>query len=103
MIWVAWLSTLTMVIFAYEWIRRKYFELFYYVHHLYTVVFITALIHAWAIWFFFIPGLVLFCIDKSIRFYRGAHTAEIVKLDYGYGGHTRLQLRMPASFSWAPM
>lgn len=40
---------LTMVICAYELVRRKVFELFYYVHHLAYVAFFFAALHSAAV------------------------------------------------------
>lgn len=42
---IAWLIAFVMVVMAYEWFRRKTFEMFYYTHHLFIVLIGVALAH----------------------------------------------------------
>ena len=63
--------TIIMVAMASNWVRRRFFELFYYTHHLSIVLFIAALIHAWSLWYYLSGPLVLWCFDRLLRFVNG--------------------------------
>merc|ERR1711998_35765 len=93
-----WLMIVCMGICAYETIRRKYFELFYFTHHLYLVIYCAALWHATSLWYFLIAGLGLWFTDRLIRFTRGCATLDGVSLKAHAKGHsdqtlTQLQIK----------
>eukprot|EP00656_Telonema_subtile_P001826 TRINITY_DN10790_c0_g1_i2.p1 TRINITY_DN10790_c0_g1~~TRINITY_DN10790_c0_g1_i2.p1 ORF type:complete len:694 (+),score=102.87 TRINITY_DN10790_c0_g1_i2:83-2164(+) len=77
---VWWCMVLCMGVFAFDKIRRSNFELFYYTHHLYIVIYIAALLHAPSLWYFLISGLGLWFTDRLIRFSRGCSIVGGVKL-----------------------
>lgn len=60
-----------MGVFAFNKIRRNYFELFYYTHHCYLVIYVGALWHATSLWYYLIIGLGLYFVDRLIRHSRG--------------------------------
>lgn len=58
---VMWITSLPQM-------RRKRFEIFYYVHHLYTIFLVFFLLHAGDRHFYMIfPGVFLFGLDKLLR------------------------------------
>ena len=100
MIWGAWFPSVIMMITALDYFRRRYFEVFFYTHHLYILIFFYALIHAWSIWYFLAPGITLYFFDRLIRFVRGSHKVDVVSIAYGFGGNIRIEFRPPPGFSW---
>ena len=55
-------------VFAFYWVRRKHFELFYYFHHLYLALFVMTLWHAASAWYYVTGGLALWFFDRFLRF-----------------------------------
>jgi len=70
---------LVLMVGAWETIRRKYFEVFYYTHMFSYIIIASALLHAWALWCFLCGGLTLYYIDRLARFYSGCKEAEVVE------------------------
>jgi len=71
MMHLTWLGLAVMVLLAQSWFRRRRFELFFYTHHFFLVFFVTGLIHSWSMWYFTGGGMLLWFIDRLIRFYKG--------------------------------
>ena len=84
---ISWIFMTIMVILALT-MRRNSYELFYYTHQLAIGVFVTVLVHAWSSWFFLMPPLVFWVLDKAFRMFRTRST--VVSLDFGCGGITRV-------------
>ncbi|KAL3512756.1 hypothetical protein ACH5RR_025473 [Cinchona calisaya] len=58
---VIWITSLPQI-------RRKHFEIFYYMHHLYVIFFIFFLFHVGDRHFYMVfPGIFLFVLDKFLR------------------------------------
>jgi len=75
---VFWFTLFTMGILTLWHIRRHYFEIFYYSHHItYCVLIPVVLWHAAAGWEFLLPGVTLWFVDRMIRAYRSAKSVEI--------------------------
>lgn len=69
--WVMWMSSLSIV-------RRKWYEFFYGVHHLYLVFVVLWLYHAlWTLHFFILPVL-LFLVDRFLRFLQSRHPVDVL-------------------------
>lgn len=51
-------------------VRRKHFELFYYSHYYFMVVWIVMLWHAASAWYYIVASLSLWVLDRAIRFSR---------------------------------
>ncbi|KAL3835237.1 hypothetical protein ACJIZ3_009973 [Penstemon smallii] len=65
---IALVTGLVIWITALPQIRRKWFEVFYYMHHLYIVFFVFFLFHGGDRHFYTIfPGVFLFALDKLLR------------------------------------
>jgi hypothetical protein len=65
----AWIMMTGMLVVALFW-RRQNYELFLYSHHLALGVLITVVAHAWCAWYFLLPPLLLWLLDKSLRLAR---------------------------------
>eukprot|EP01119_Soliformovum_irregulare_P000557 TRINITY_DN1038_c0_g5_i2.p1 TRINITY_DN1038_c0_g5~~TRINITY_DN1038_c0_g5_i2.p1 ORF type:complete len:1060 (-),score=280.60 TRINITY_DN1038_c0_g5_i2:117-3200(-) len=100
MFWT-YLGTGIAVILAYSWIRRKFFEVFYYSHHFFMVTIFAALIHAWALWYFIAPGLMLYFIDRIIRYHRSSRFFQVESMEYCLGDYTKITLSAP-DFKYQP-
>lgn len=94
----SWFLMTGMIVLA-LFFRRKDYELFYYVHHLAIGVFITTLVHAWSSWFFLLPPLIFWILDKHLRLYR-TRSVPVISVDSGCGGITRLTLVCPDDFEF---
>eukprot|EP00742_Colponemidia_sp_Colp-10_P009417 GILJ01010266.1.p1 GENE.GILJ01010266.1~~GILJ01010266.1.p1 ORF type:complete len:799 (-),score=93.67 GILJ01010266.1:147-2372(-) len=98
---LAWLLTVVMAVLSYEWVRRKRFELFYYAHHMYVLVFVFACIHSSGVSRnrgnlikYLMLGAALYVVDRVIRFYRSrCQNAEIISMSKE-GEITKLVVRM---------
>ena len=70
-------------------LRHKYFELFYYTHHLFLLVFAGAIAHTILIQnfatdlglYYFLPGLLLYLIDKILRITHSKVPVDLVSLN----------------------
>lgn len=76
---------------AFHKVRRKHFELFYYSHHFAFVVYIAVLFHAASAWYFVMPGILLYAVDRAIRFTNGARLPSVFVLPRG--GATMIEFR----------
>ena len=71
-----------MVIFSLEIIRRKYWELFQYMHYLYPVGVAFIILHVSYAWIGFVPGLVLQSIDICVRIYHNVFSRMATKKSF---------------------
>ncbi|KAG9232501.1 ferric reductase like transmembrane component-domain-containing protein [Amylocarpus encephaloides] len=65
---MAWIALALIFVTSVNFIRRRWFEAFYYSHALFFVFVVGALIHATKGPEFLLPGLLLWGIDRAIRF-----------------------------------
>ena len=66
---ISWLFLTGFIIVA-SVARRQQYELFYYTHHFAIGVLLTALVHAWSFWYFALPPMLLWLLDRALRFKR---------------------------------
>ncbi|CAM9922578.1 unnamed protein product, partial [Phaeothamnion confervicola] len=66
-----WTMLVTHGILALEWVRRRHFEVFYYAHHFFLVVWIVMLWHAQSAWYYIVASLAFWALDRAFRFSRG--------------------------------
>jgi len=101
MMQLTWLGAAVMILLAQNWFRRRRFELFYYTHHFFIVFFITGLIHSWSMWYFTGGGMILWFIDRLIRFYKSAKTFPVQSIhSHNNGDITQITLRPPSNFAF---
>jgi len=72
---------IAMGVLTFERIRRNHFEVFYYAHHIFVVVFGVMLYHAAMSWYFMLGGLSLYMLDRAIRFARGTATTKCIGVE----------------------
>jgi len=59
-------------------------------------VFVAALIHAWALWNYLLGGLVLYYVDRLLRFQKGCTDVVVMSSTITKDQqHVRLALRIP--------
>ncbi|XP_058740418.1 ferric reduction oxidase 2-like [Vicia villosa] len=76
---VALLAGLTMWAATLPLIRRKFFELFFYIHHLYIVFVVFFVLHVgFSYSCIMLPGLYLFLIDRYLRFLQSQRKIRLV-------------------------
>lgn len=103
-------------------VRRYNFELFYYSHHVFLVLFAVVLWHASSSWYFVSMGIFLWIVDRLLRFASGmrhvqidlvkAHSlAKVTQIDFSIAGNADsfqaghyVFLNVPAisSLQWHP-
>jgi predicted ferric reductase len=75
----AWTLFLCMGVFALAPIRRKFFELFYYLHLFAAYLTIPAVLwHATSGWEYLIPGLTVWFMDRMLRLSRSGRPVELI-------------------------
>jgi NADPH oxidase 2 len=90
---MAWVSLCLIVITSISYIRRRYFEAFYYPHALFIVFAVGAMIHASHGPEFLLPGLALWCIDRLIRFVHNFRSINVQMAEQYPGDLTKLKFR----------
>lgn len=68
---------LTMTVFALPSIRRRRFELFYYVHHLFILVLLFVCLHYKGSIIYVIPGIAIYAVDKLMALYSYRKAAPV--------------------------
>ena len=79
--WMIFLTPIIYIILSFYLIRRKYFELFYYSHLFGSFCMITMILwHASQGWRYIIPPLILYTIDRCIRFINGTIVVQLTDI-----------------------
>ncbi|KAI9768413.1 MAG: hypothetical protein M1839_004110 [Geoglossum umbratile] len=90
---MAWGSLCLIAVTSINYLRRKYFEAFYYSHALFIVFVVGAMIHASHGPEFLLPGLILWIIDRLIRFTYNFRGIEVQMVEQYPGDLTKLKFR----------
>jgi predicted ferric reductase len=91
---VGWCSLCIIAITSVSLIRRRCFEAFYYTHFVFLAFVIGAMIHVrHGGPEFLLPGLILWGIDRLIRFRYNFRSTHIVETAQYEGGVTKLKVR----------
>ncbi|GAQ82735.1 Ferric reductase [Klebsormidium nitens] len=76
---IAWFFGLALWFTSLDWIRRKYFELFYKTHFIGFVGFIIfAQMHYYWMWACWLPGLLLYAADLAVRLCQIQNTSTAI-------------------------
>lgn len=89
---MAWCALCIVAITPVNLMRRKAFEVFYYMHFSFIAFVIGALIHASHGPEYLLPGFLLWGIDRLIRFRCNFRKAEITSINQYIGEVTKLQI-----------
>eukprot|EP00811_Abedinium_folium_P036650 NODE_933_length_2690_cov_14.382755.p1 GENE.NODE_933_length_2690_cov_14.382755~~NODE_933_length_2690_cov_14.382755.p1 ORF type:complete len:806 (+),score=195.38 NODE_933_length_2690_cov_14.382755:313-2418(+) len=65
---------------VFPWLRRSSYELFRYSHNIGLVMVPAMFFHATGSWYFLLPGVVLWCVDRALRFMSAAEPVCIKEL-----------------------
>lgn len=89
-----WFLLLCMGVLAFEPIRRRWFELFYYSHLAAAYAAIPAILwHAAAGWEYLLPGLTVWFLDRLVRFSRSSRVVNVVSTKICDDGVTELRFQ----------
>lgn len=89
---VALIVGLTMWTTSLSFFRRRWYELFFGVHHLYMVFFLFWLYHVvWTVHFFIIPVL-LFMVDRFLRMLQSRHSVDVLSAKILESGSLHLRI-----------
>jgi predicted ferric reductase len=102
---MAWLALAIMFVTSINFIRRRWFEAFYYSHALFFVFVVGALIHATKGPEFLLPGLLLWGVDRGIRFWNNFERVEVKSIITLSGNVTKFkiegrQVTHPGQIAW---
>ena len=85
----AWVVTIFMIthgVLTMNYVRRNYFETFYYAHHWFLALFVSTLWHANSAWYYICASLGLWVADRIMRSwsaYAEARVDSFEPLDVG--------------------
>jgi predicted ferric reductase len=89
---MAWIALCIIAITSISFIRRRWFEVFYYSHALFFVFVVGALIHATKGPEFLLPGLFLWVIDRVIRFANNFRSVKVKSVTQYPGDVTKFRI-----------
>jgi NADPH oxidase 2 len=89
---MAWLSLAILFTTSLPFVRRRFFEVFYYSHFLFFVFVVGALIHTTNGPEFLLPGLGLWAVDRLIRFWYNFRSVEVKESKWNEGGVTKFKV-----------
>ena len=102
---MAWIALCLILITSIDFIRRKWFEAFYYPHVLFLVFVAGAMIHASRGPEFLAPGLALWGLDRIIRLIFGFRKIKVTSVKQYPGQLTKIKFRglrtyAPGQVAW---
>ncbi|KAH8647559.1 FAD-binding domain-containing protein [Tricladium varicosporioides] len=102
---LAWVALALIFLTSLNFIRRRFFEIFYYAHALFFVFVIGALIHATKGPEFLLPGLLLWGVDRAIRFWNNFRHCEVTDVTSYAGDVVKFkvkgaQVSHPGQIAW---
>ncbi|DBA01303.1 TPA: hypothetical protein N0F65_001808 [Lagenidium giganteum] len=90
---VALLCCLIMLITSLNPVRRRFYELFYYCHHLFIIVLITSCMHFSSFVIYMYPGICLYMMHRILSNTQSRVACEVVDLEAIPGEVTRIVFR----------
>lgn len=102
---MAWIALCLIFITSIDFIRRKWFEAFYYPHVLFLVFVVGAMIHASRGPEFLAPGLALWGLDRLVRLIFGFKKIKVTSVKQYPGQLTKIKFRglrtyAPGQIAW---
>ncbi|KAK7199187.1 ferric reductase transmembrane protein [Novymonas esmeraldas] len=77
--WTTWFLLIAMGIFGLNFMRRRYYELFYYTHLAATYMTLPTMIaHASAGWMYLLPGMTIFLANQLVRLWQRSAVVRVV-------------------------
>ncbi|KAM7260799.1 hypothetical protein ACFE04_026274 [Oxalis oulophora] len=100
---ISLLAGLIMWATTFPKIRRKFFELFFYTHHLYIVFMVFFVLHVGISYsFMMLPGLYLFLVDRFVRFLQSRNKVRLVSARVLSCGSVELNFAKNPNLSYNP-
>lgn len=94
--WSTWVLIVCMLVLAYEPVRRRWFEIFYYSHLFAAYAAIPAVLwHAAAGWEYLLPGVTVWFIDRLVRFSRSSRIVTVLSTKVCDDGVTEIRFQQP--------
>jgi len=103
---MCWVAVTIIFLSSLSFIRRRFFEVFYYAHLVLFLIFIGgALYHASFGVEFMVPGLVLWGVDRMYRLFARFRTVTVTSVTHYPGDLTKIKFRglrtfMPGQIAW---
>ena len=91
-----------MGVLTLNYVRRRYFEVFYFSHFFSMVLFCATIWHAASAWYFLLPGLALWAVDHLLRFTKSCRPVAVSALRASSGAVTYLRFRVVPDVLSAP-
>jgi signal transduction histidine kinase len=92
---VAWLLGLLMWATSLSFVRRRFYDVFFSVHHLYLLFTLFWLYHAVWNYFFFVIPVLLFFVDRFLRMLQSASLVHVSSAKLLESGAIELNLPLP--------
>ncbi|KAI5065856.1 hypothetical protein GOP47_0018480 [Adiantum capillus-veneris] len=89
---VAWLAGLLMWVTSLSYFRRRWYEIFFSVHHLYVVFLLFWLYHVMYTIHFFIVPVLLFVIDRFLRMVQSRQSVDVLSATVLESGAIQLRI-----------
>lgn len=100
---IAFVVSLGMWATSFDQIRRKFFEVFFYAHHLYILYVFFYILHVGVAYFCMIlPGIFLFLIDRYLRFLQSRRRARLFSARLLPNGSMELTFSKNPGLSYNP-
>lgn len=102
---MAWAALAVLFLTSLSYVRRRWFESFYYSHFLFLVFAVGALIHATKGPEFLLPGLFLWLMDRAMRFANNFRTVRVKEMMHYEGDVTKFKVegikaKRPGQIAW---
>ncbi|KAH7418821.1 ferric reductase NAD binding domain-containing protein [Cadophora sp. MPI-SDFR-AT-0126] len=102
---LAWVALALMFLTSLNFVRRRWFESFYYSHFLFLVFVAGSLIHATKGPEFLLPGLILWSIDRAMRFANNFRSVTVTEVKHYDGDMTKFKIKgiktkRPGQIAW---
>ncbi|KAL3837677.1 hypothetical protein ACJIZ3_022268 [Penstemon smallii] len=100
---IAFVVSLVIWVASFDRVRRKMFEVFFYVHQLYAVYLFFYFLHVGVAYICLIlPGIFLFIIDRYLRFLQSRHKTRLLSTRLLPNGTTELTFAKNPGLSYSP-
>ncbi|XP_075501903.1 ferric reduction oxidase 4-like [Primulina tabacum] len=100
---IAFVLSLGMWVTSFDRVRRKAFEVFFYVHHLYVLFVFFYMFHVGVAYLCLIlPGIFLFIIDRYLRFLQSRRKSRLVSTRLLPNGTMELTFSKSPELSYTP-
>ncbi|BFI31287.1 ferric-chelate reductase [Marchantia polymorpha subsp. ruderalis] len=101
--WIALAAGLMMFVTALERVRRKSFDIFFTVHHLYLVFLVFFVFHVAAFVHYYVAPVLLFFLDRFFRMVQSRRKVDVLSARILPSGAMELKFSKPSSLNYYPL